>query len=95
MQEDLINEAKDYLRARSDEAGRSARSVAIKPTVRIGLPAESILEYVETYGIDLIAMATHGCTRLKRWAYGSVTAKVLCSVSRFILVIRPADAELN
>jgi nucleotide-binding universal stress UspA family protein len=93
MQEDLINEAKEYLRARSDEAGRSG--VMINSAVRIGSPADSILEYVETYGIDLIAMATHGRTGLKRWVYGSVTAKVLRSVSCSMLVIRPTDAELN
>lgn len=95
MQEDLINEAKEYLRARSDEAGRSTRSVAINTTVRIGSPADNILEYVETYGIDLIVMATHGRTGLKRWVYGSVTAKVLRSVSCSMLVIRPTDAELK
>ncbi len=93
MQDDLINEAKEYLQARSDEAGRSG--VVIKPTVRIGSPADNILEYVETYGIDLIVMATHGRTGLKRWVYGSVTAKVLRSVNCSMLVIRPTDAELN
>lgn len=93
LQEDLIAEAEEYVRARSDEAGRSG--VTIKPTVRIGSPAEVILEYVETYGVDLIAMATHGRTGLKRWVYGSVTAKVLRSVSCSMLVIRPTDAELN
>jgi nucleotide-binding universal stress UspA family protein len=63
--------------------------------VRIGSPADSILEHVETYGIDLIVMATHGRTGLKRWVYGSVTAKVLRSVGCSMLVIRPTDAELN
>ena len=57
--------------------------------------ADSVLEYVETYGIDLIAMATHGPTGLKRWVYGSVTAKVLRSASCSLLVVRPTDAELN
>jgi nucleotide-binding universal stress UspA family protein len=93
MQEDLLIEAKEYLRARSDEAAESG--VAIKTDVRIGSPAASILEYVDTYGIDLITMATHGHTGLKRWVYGSVTAKVLRSVSCSMLVVRPTDAELN
>ena len=93
LQEDLIGEAKDYLRARSEAAARSG--VAIKSEVRIGSPAEIILEHVETYGTDLIVMATHGRTGLKRWVYGSVTAKVLRSVNCSMLVIRPTDAELN
>jgi nucleotide-binding universal stress UspA family protein len=95
LQEDLLVEAREYLRARSDEAIPWARSVVIKPEVRIGPPADTILEYVETCGIDLIVMATHGRTGLKRWVYGSVTAKVLRSVSCSMLVVRPADAELN
>ncbi len=95
MQDDLINEARDYLNGRSDEAARSMPGVTIKTAIRIGSPADSILDYVETYGIDLIAMATHGRTGLKRWVYGSVTAKVLRSVNCSMLVIRPTDAELN
>jgi nucleotide-binding universal stress UspA family protein len=95
MQADLLIEAREYLRVRSDGADRSARSVALKTEVRIGSPADSILEYVKTYGIDLIVMATHGRTGLKRWVYGSVTAKVLRSVGCSMLVIRPTDAELN
>jgi nucleotide-binding universal stress UspA family protein len=87
MQEDLIEEAKDYLRARSD--------MSVKCEVRIGSPAEVILEHIETYGTDLTVMATHGRTGLKRWVYGSVTAKVLRSVNCSMLVIRPTDAELN
>jgi nucleotide-binding universal stress UspA family protein len=93
MQEDLFIEAKEYLRARAAEAAQS--DVVIRAEVRIGSPADSILEYVETYGIDLIAMATHGRTGLKRWIYGSVTAKVLRSAGCSMLVVRPADAELN
>jgi nucleotide-binding universal stress UspA family protein len=93
MQEDLIEEAKSYLHARS--ASCAPASVTIKSEVRIGSPAEVILEYVETYGTDLIVMATHGRTGLKRWVYGSVTAKVLRSVNCSMLVIRPTDAELN
>jgi nucleotide-binding universal stress UspA family protein len=93
MQEDLIEEARDYLRARSEAAARSG--VAIKSEVRIGSPADIILEHIETYGTDLIVMATHGRTGLKRWVYGSVTAKVLRSVNCSMLVIRPTDAELN
>ncbi len=95
MQEDLIEEAQGYLHTacRSEAVARSG--VAIKSEVRIGSPAEIILEHIETYGTDLIVMATHGRTGLKRWVYGSVTAKVLRNVNCSMLVIRPTDAELN
>jgi nucleotide-binding universal stress UspA family protein len=93
MQEDLLIEAREYLKVRSASSAQSGLS--IRTDVRIGSPAEQILEYIETYGIDLLVMATHGRTGLKRWVYGSVTAKVLRSVSCSMLVIRPTDAELN
>jgi len=95
MQEDLIEEAKGYLHARSASCAPLERSVTIKSEVRIGSPAEIILEHVETYGTDLIVMATHGRTGLIRWVYGSVTAKVLRGVNCSMLVTRPTDAELN
>jgi len=47
-----------------------------KAVVR-GKPAESILEYIEEQGVDLVAIATHGYGGLKRWTYGSVTEKIL------------------
>ena len=43
--------------------------------------------------VDLKAVGLR--TGLKRWVYGSVTAKVLRSVNCSMLVIRPTDAELN
>lgn len=95
QQEELIDEANAYLRVRAEAAGPAAHGAAITTSVQIGSPADSILEYVETNGIDLIVMATHGRSGLKRWVYGSVTAKVLHSVNCSILVIRPTDAELH
>jgi nucleotide-binding universal stress UspA family protein len=76
--EDLLRKAQEHLR---DQAG-----VVIRPGARIGAPADSVLEHVETHGLGLIAMATHGHSGLKRWVYGSMTAKAaqcqLFNVSR-------------
>ncbi len=93
MQEDLIDEAREYVYIRSASYAQSG--LKIKPEVRIGAPADCILEYIETYDIDLIVMATHGRTGLKRWVYGSVTDKVLRSANCSLLVIRPAEADLK
>ncbi len=92
-QNDLIDEAKEYLQARVARYARSG--LEIKADVRTGSVADNILEYVEVFGIDLIGMATHGRTGLKRWVYGSVTAKVLRGASCSMLVIRPTEAELK
>jgi nucleotide-binding universal stress UspA family protein len=50
--------------------------------------AESIVQYAETHGIDLIAMATHARTGIARWALGSMTARVLHAGSTPILLVR-------
>jgi nucleotide-binding universal stress UspA family protein len=56
--------------------------------VRHGPTAETILEYAGETGADLIAMATHGRTGLRRWVYGSITEKVLRGAHAALLVVR-------
>ena len=40
---------------------------------------------------DVIAMATHGYSGIRRWALGSITERVLHVCKLPILVVRPAD----
>ena len=60
-----------------------------------GPTAQRILEYAKGGHIDLIVMATHGRTGLRRWLYGSVTEKVLRGAHCHMLVVRPPDHQLN
>jgi nucleotide-binding universal stress UspA family protein len=60
-----------------------------------GPAAEAILRVAENEDVDLIVMATHGRSGLRRWVYGSVTEKVLRSAGRAMFVIRPPRAALN
>jgi len=58
--------------------------------LRTGNPAEEILSYTEkmaTYTY-LIAMCTHGSGSNYRWAFGSVTSKVLASTTHSTLIYR-------
>ncbi len=68
---------------------------AIKTAVAEGSAAEQILEFAERQQTDLIVMATHGYTGLRRWVYGSVTEKVLRGTTCSMLVVRPPLDELN
>jgi nucleotide-binding universal stress UspA family protein len=45
--------------------------------VEIGDPAETITQFAEQAGVDLIMMATHGYGPFRQLLLGSVTAKVL------------------
>jgi nucleotide-binding universal stress UspA family protein len=60
-----------------------------------GSPAESIMAYVEAGAVDLLIMATHGHTGLRRWVYGSVTEKCLHNSACAMLIVRLASAKLS
>jgi nucleotide-binding universal stress UspA family protein len=58
-----------------------------------GYPAEVILRYAEENEVDLIALATHGYSGLKRWGIGSVASKVLSASKIPIWLIRAGITE--
>lgn len=64
------------------------RRIAATPVVTLGYPAEAIVDEAERRDVDLIVMATHGWSGLRRWALGSVAGKVLHSTSRPLLLVR-------
>jgi nucleotide-binding universal stress UspA family protein len=63
--------------------------------VRIGPPAEVIVETAAAEPGMLIAMATHGRSGLRRWALGSVTDKVIHATSSPVLVVRGGEAPTD
>ena len=60
----------------------------ITPVAVTGLPAESIVDEAARLGIDLIVMATHGASGLRRWAVGSVADKVLHASNTPLILVR-------
>lgn len=67
----------------------------VETIVLDGTPVDRIQEFARLYGIDLIAMSTHGHTGLRRWLYGSVTSKVMRGSHCSMLIVRPPVAELR
>lgn len=63
----------------TDAIGERARDECLHVTtdVREGRPAEEIRRYAEENEIDLIAMGTHGKSKIDRFLIGSVTRDVL------------------
>ena len=61
--------------------------------VVLGTPAEQIATFAENEGCDLIAMSTHGRNLIARGVLGSVTDKVIHSVSVPVLAITPERAR--
>ena len=60
-----------------------------------GAAADRIEDFARLAEIDLIAMSTHGHTGLRRWLYGSVTARVMHSGERSMLIVRPPGEALS
>jgi nucleotide-binding universal stress UspA family protein len=53
--------------------------------------AEAIVQTAEQWGVDFIAMATHGRGGLQHWALGSVTERVLHAAGMPLFIVRPQD----
>ncbi len=88
--EQIKKKATDYL----DKAGEGLRSkgAIVKTEVATGKAAEQIIKVTEEIKADLVAMSTHGRSGLGRWAFGSVTDKVLRAGNAPVLVVRaPRD----
>ena len=64
------------------------RGLAATPLVIAGNAAEVIVETAAQQQIDLIVMATHGYSGIKRWALGSVADKVAHAAATPLLLIR-------
>jgi len=60
----------------------------IELIVREGPAAEDILHIAEERNVDLIVMATHGRSGVRRLVLGSVTEKVIHATSRPVLAVR-------
>ncbi|UWG47195.1 Nucleotide-binding protein, UspA family [Halanaeroarchaeum sp. HSR-CO] len=73
-----------------EEAERRAEAAGVTMTTVVdrGIPHDSIIEYADEIGADVIVMSTHGRTGLDRFLLGSVTEKVIRSTELPVLVIR-------
>jgi nucleotide-binding universal stress UspA family protein len=93
LNDKLLAWAKHYL---SDVVNRlGVDGIIAKPVIIDGKPAETILQYAEKYGIDLIIMSTHGRSGPSRWAFGSVTDKVVRSSPTPVLLIAPEGCRVQ
>ena len=66
------------------------RGLHVVSHVLNGHAAEAIIDEARQRPVDLLVMATHGYSGLKRWALGSVTDKVLHAATTPLLLVRAA-----
>jgi len=98
----MPSEVLRMLRARAGEqleeqaAKLRGRYLPVATHVANGHAAEAIVDESTQQSVDLVVMATHGYSGLKRWALGSVTDKVLHAATTPLLLVRAnASAQLN
>lgn len=65
----------------------------VHPEVIVGRTTESLVDFAEKNGVDLLVIASHGRSGLSRWVMGSVADRLLRSANVPILIIRPAGAK--
>ena len=84
--EQIQQEARDYL----NRVGEGVRSKKVSVKIRIGMgnAADEIIKAADEINVDLIAMSTHGRHGISRWAFGSVTDKVLRGGHKPMLTVR-------
>jgi len=71
----IKQKAMDYLNKAGEGLRNKGATVEIK--VSVGDAADEIIKTADEINADLIAMSTHGRSGISRWAFGSVTDKVL------------------
>jgi len=65
-----------------------AKGFVVANKVEVGSAADEILRVADEMNVDLIAMSTHGRSGISRWAFGSVTDRVLRGGHKPVLVAR-------
>ena len=83
----------DAREVQSKRTPKPKKAVKITGELAVGYPAEEILRYSEEKKIDLIVMATHGRSGLKRWSLGSVADKILRASNIPVWLVRPGVTD--
>ena len=86
MEAESVGRAQDYI---NKVASRNKyEGVDLKAKVIEGRTVDSLLEYVEKNGVDLVVIATHGRSGISRWVWGSVADRILRAVCVPVLMVR-------
>ena len=74
--------------------GVAVQTVVVPSEIPHGA-VHGILDYVRDNKVDLIVMSTHGRSGISRWAFGSVTEKVIRSAKVPVLTIPPVGCRVS
>jgi len=93
LSKQVFTSSKKYLA--KVESRLSSEGITVKKvSVEANRPADTITEYAQKNGIELIIMGTHGYTGLKKLMLGSVASGVLNQSTVPVLLIRPEGCRI-
>ena len=99
MHRAYIEQAVETIRRQSQEVREkqgiqpAGKPAEVKGEVAVGYAAEEILHYAEENDVDLILMATHGRSGIRRWVMGNVADKVLSASDIPVWLVRSGVPE--
>jgi nucleotide-binding universal stress UspA family protein len=84
----IMDKSREYL-ARV-QSRLSSEGIKVKTeTIESYGPSQAITDYAQKNGVDLIVIATHGYTGMKKMMLGSIALKVLHESNVPVLLVRP------
>ena len=101
--ESLPDEVRDDVRAALDEQGREALAgveavnnaraepATLETAVRVGRPADAIVDYADEVDADAVAVGTRGRHGERSFLLGSVAERVVRTCSRPVLTVQHLD----
>ncbi len=92
LREELLIDSQKYLTDVKSRLG--PEGIKVKTESLEGIrPAATIADYAQKNSIDLIIIATHGYTGLKKLMFGSVALEVMHNSYAPVLLIRPESCR--
>lgn len=82
-----LNDLSEYSIPGNSQAKEEIRS-RVEYSIREGRPAENIINFAHTEGIDLLIICSHGSGGISHWNISSVTQKVLNLIYLPVLLVR-------
>lgn len=93
LMRDVENGARIYITKAADEMKKSG--LRVEGVVTTGWAADTIMNYAQGNGVDLIVMSTHGRGGIGRWFMGSVTDKVVRHSPVPVLTVAPQGCRVS
>lgn len=93
---EIENNLRDHARKYLTDIQIKLNSENIKASSEVlgGRAAQSIVSYAKENGVDLIIIASHAHSGVKKWVFGSVALRVLHEAHVPVLLIRPESHQL-